>query len=141
MQTVSNPPDPVKSYIVVTLTDGEHIHDTRVIHPDDYGRLNEEAQTETEGELWWAEAADFVFDQVTEGFTNLQTIVTNLQKISDSRERERCFDQLNILIYRLKRAQRFLLHKRFGATLPWNRLPHPDEVFGGPDIYGKPGVE
>lgn len=39
--------------IHIVLTDGEHIHDRRIIHPGDLGRLNEAAQRETKGKLWW----------------------------------------------------------------------------------------
>ncbi len=37
----------------VVLTDDDAIHDERVITPSDLGRLNEVAQRETGGELWW----------------------------------------------------------------------------------------
>lgn len=39
--------------VQIILTDGEHIHDRRVIHPGDFASLNEAAQAETDGELWW----------------------------------------------------------------------------------------
>lgn len=39
--------------IQIVLTDGEHIHDRRSIHPRDLANLSEAAQAETSGELWW----------------------------------------------------------------------------------------
>jgi len=128
-QTVSNPPDPVKSYVVVTLTDGEHIHDTRVIHPDDYGRLNEEAQSETDGELWWVQASDFVFGRVSESFTPLQTVLTDVARMEDSTLRDRCLRELYVVIYLLKSAQYRMIQSRFGESLPMRMLQHPAEIF------------
>ncbi|MCP4429091.1 MAG: HNH endonuclease [Chloroflexi bacterium] len=39
--------------VTAVLTDGEHAHDERVIAFADLGWLNEVAQRETRGELWW----------------------------------------------------------------------------------------
>lgn len=39
--------------VYAVLTDGELIYDGRNIAPSDLGWLNETAQEETEGELWW----------------------------------------------------------------------------------------
>lgn len=42
-------------YVTVTavLTDGEHIHDSRNVITRDLGWMNEVAQRETDGQLWW----------------------------------------------------------------------------------------
>lgn len=42
-------------YVTVTavLTDGEHIHDSRNVITRDLGWMNDVAQRETNGELWW----------------------------------------------------------------------------------------
>jgi hypothetical protein len=40
-------------FVVVNLTDGDEVFDTRAISPGYIGALNESAQRETEGELWW----------------------------------------------------------------------------------------
>lgn len=40
----------------VVLTDGEYVYDERNIAPVDLGWLNETAQVETGGELWWETA-------------------------------------------------------------------------------------
>jgi hypothetical protein len=39
--------------VQIVLTDGEHIHDRRSIHPRDLANLNEAAKAETDGEMWW----------------------------------------------------------------------------------------
>lgn len=43
------------AYVTVTavLTDGEHVYDSRNVITRDLGWLNELAQRETDGELWW----------------------------------------------------------------------------------------
>jgi hypothetical protein len=42
-----------RSDVVVVLTDGEAVYDVRGITVGELGQLNETAQQETEGELWW----------------------------------------------------------------------------------------
>ena len=48
---VPKPPEPVN--VFVHLTDGEHVHDSRTIHPDDLAQLNALTGMETGGEMWW----------------------------------------------------------------------------------------
>jgi hypothetical protein len=45
--------DEDSGFVVVKLTDGDEILDTRAISPGYIGALNESVQRETEGELWW----------------------------------------------------------------------------------------
>lgn len=43
----------VPDVVIVELTDGIDVYDTRGISPTDYGWLNEQAQRESQGVLWW----------------------------------------------------------------------------------------
>lgn len=39
--------------VQIVFTDGETVHDRRMIHPHDFAQLNEAALVETGGEIWW----------------------------------------------------------------------------------------
>jgi hypothetical protein len=82
MSILINHPSPVN--ILIQLTDGDAVYDTVNIHIGDLGKLNEAAQRETDGELWWEPVTQIPNTKET------QAVTAVLQQLATGKSLEEC---------------------------------------------------
>ena len=81
MSILINPQSPVN--ILIQLTDGDAVYDTVNIHIGDLGQLNEAAQRETDGELWWEPVTKLPHTKESQAVTAVLSALSQGKKLDE----------------------------------------------------------